>query len=210
MNDIANQQVLSHSASALAARAALYATRYALNSVQAKSLLLDPRRADDWIALAGPWVDWPEELETRMLDHLCKEDEGAPTDIALKDLDAEGWSQLAHVFTRYYCTHRAEIAQALRDAVTTLSDRVSAQSRVAERNTDMLRRLLDLNEAEVNMLLFANLLAHFERAATFIQQLPYYGKDHACHDIALMLDVPEPDISAALRKNGPLYTYGIN
>ncbi len=144
-----------------------------------------------------------------MLDDLCKEYEVAPTDMALQDLDAQGWSRLASVFSRYYRTHGAEIAQVLRDSAARLKDRIPAQSLVAERNIDMLRELLDLNEAEVSLLRFANVLAQFERAVTFIQHLPYYGKDHACHEIALMLGLPEPDIAAALRKNSPLYAYGL-
>lgn len=207
MNDTA--PLRSDPVRALAARAALYVIRYALHGAEAKSVLLDPHRADDWIALTGAWVDWPEELRTLMLDDLCKEYEVAPTDMALQDLDAQGWSRLAGVFSRYYRTHGAEIAQVLRDSAARLNDRIPAQSLVAERNIDMLRELLDLNEAEVSLLLFANVLAQFERAVTFIQHLPYYGKDHACHEIALMLGLPEPDIAAALRKNNPLYANGL-
>jgi SpoVK/Ycf46/Vps4 family AAA+-type ATPase len=187
--------------------------RAALYTREGRALLMRSHNADDWLAIVGPWLDWPRDALAALANEWA-EDRDVPVTNVDELIDEIDWSQVmwtefAHSFTRFF----GRKPQPVMDAV----NRLLSRPEIAEpgencpicKNIAMFAQLFSLTSAESEILMLSALMSGNRQFKTFISGMEFSGVAKAAESLSYILDLPECSVRAALSRNSNLYKTGL-
>jgi len=194
----------------------VWALRMALHAEEGPALLSCSHRSDEWLAVVGPWVSWPDELRTMLALELIEDLEIADEEDEMDNQtlleaihwETVDWSDLSRRFSRSYARQPEPIKQAMAATLAQMEQCTPRQDAIIH-NVSMLSGLFDLSRAEAGLLLLTAIASENKAFQTLLCQFEYNGLQKTTRFLSILLALPEGEVALALGKESALLKSGL-
>ena len=208
---------------------ALWALRLAANSAHGQRFLREKSRADDLLAIIGPWVEWPQYIKAEFARHLVQEEkdvwnfENLDDDPELALLSTElpltpttpidwqtvDWRDLNGAFCKIHAHKPARVLKLLQTTIRQLEAVPLDPQEPLIDNVARLSQVLNLNEDEHAALLLHAVGSEHLGLRALLRAFPYRGMPQVCSILSAMLDRPVANLRLTLADTGTLRRLGL-